>query len=376
MTGTFYRNSARYSTSENSAQLHAELAGLRILVIGTGLIGTSVGLALREHGTDVLLADRSQQRLAAAVARGAGRLGWRRENGGPALGCAPDDRSGLPADPPPADIDHVVLAVPPREIGGALVQWQRLLPGATFSDTASVKVQPLVDARRLGADLSATCGAHPVAGRERSGPDAAQADMFIGRPWIITPSEATLDRARDHARLVALGCGASVVELDPESHDLALGLVSHLPHVVASAVAARLALVPEELVRLAGPGLMDFTRIAGANADLWTEIVGANAMPVAALLNEVITELGQVRDALAEAPVGRTEPQPVVERLFRLGNTGRFRLEAGAGPRPEPAASGPSWTGQEKVSDLVPGQAEPRGASVRAIPSVRAGTED
>ncbi len=339
-----------------------DLARLRVLVVGTGLIGTSIGMALRRRGTQVLLTDRNHQRVALAVYRGAGRPLWpgghdapsgldrkpvaltypdtpersngSLANGSPVSGSAMRDarESGL-RDVALGEaardgrIDHVVLAVPPREVGPVLVEWQQQLPDATFSDTASVKVRPLTDAQRLGADLSSMCGAHPVSGRERSGPEAAREDLFRGQPWVITPSAATSARAHAHARLIATACGANVIQLDPEAHDLALGLLSHLPHVVASAVAARLALIPDDVVKLAGPGLMDFTRIAGANADLWTDIVAANASPVASLLADVVTDLIRVRDALWTAPGAEEVDEPVVEALFRLGNTGRLRLE-------------------------------------------------
>ncbi|MBL7500398.1 prephenate dehydrogenase/arogenate dehydrogenase family protein [Frankia sp. CNm7] len=314
----------------------ADLANLRVLVVGSGLIGTSVGMALRRHGTDVLLHDRRPAQTAVAASRGAGRV-WPFPDPRPAgivrprsAGGADDlaaDVGALVADARQA-VDHVVIAVPPRDVGRTLLAWQRLLPEATFSDTASVKVEPLTDAERLGADMSRICGAHPVAGRERGGPEWALQDLFANRPWVITPSAATSPLAERHARLVAVGCGAWVTRLDPHTHDFALGLLSHLPHIVASAIAARLAGMPEDLARLAGPGLMDFTRIAGANADLWTEIVEANASPLADLLDDVIADLGRVRDALGAGTGGGGGAAPVVESLFQLGNTGRDRLEA------------------------------------------------
>jgi len=362
----------------------AELAGLRVLVVGTGLIGTSVGMALRRHGTDVLLYDRHQAQTAVAARRGAGRV-WPHPDPSQAdqtdptsqaalTGQAAGDPTGAGAGAGAASgdtvmtdpwaqvrnaVDHVVIAVPPRDVGPTLVAWQRLLPTATFSDTASVKVEPLVDAERLGADMSRICGAHPVAGRERGGPEWAVTDLFGNRPWVITPSAATSRLAQRHAGLIAVGCGAWVVRLDPRTHDFALGLLSHLPHIVASAFAARLATMPEDLARLAGPGLMDFTRIAGANADLWTEIVEANASPLADLLADVVADLETVRDALGAGPGAAAASGggtgPVVESLFRMGNTGRCRLEA-AKALPAPRAA---------VDDDHPGSIHPSGLDGR-----------
>jgi prephenate dehydrogenase len=320
------------------------MSDINVLVVGTGLIGTSIGLALSGCGLDVRLHDRHAARLATAVRRGAGRP-WR-------LGAAPDDVGAEHRDRTEFDwVDHVVLATPPSEVGAALRAWQRLLPRATFSDTASVKVAPLEDGERAGADMSAVCGAHPVAGRECSGPEWASADLFAGRSWVLTPSAVTSSAALANARAVALACGARVTEMPARAHDLALGLLSHVPHLVASAMAARLVAVSDDVVSLAGPGLWDFTRIAGANAELWSDIVAANASPIAALLADVVADLDRVRGALDAAGSDPAPVLPEVDQLFRLGNAGRFRLEA-------------VRSRQADVGRLVPLQDDPRLATV------------
>ncbi|MCL9758325.1 prephenate dehydrogenase/arogenate dehydrogenase family protein [Frankia sp. AiPa1] len=401
----FMHDQSAPATSDPAAG--RSLAQLRVLVIGSGLIGTSVGLALRRHGTDVLLTDHLPERAARAAARGAGRV-WSASAehvgalvgavGGAGAGAVvprqktaepgkPTVPAGAAADPAVVDhasinpdlinpgvmdpslidhamidgatIDHVVLAVPPSRIGAVLAAWQRRLPAATFSDTGSVKVRPIIDAQELGADMSRLCGAHPISGREHSGPDWATADLFAGRPWVLTPTLETSERAVRHARLIVSGCGAQVIEMRPEMHDVALGLLSHLPHVVASVVASRLVGVPDEIVRLAGPGLWDFTRIAAANADLWSDIVVANASPLSALLAEVVADLGRLQAALSALGAGDVNVRSEVEHLFRQGNTGRDRLvtaNAGRGivPAPAPPPVAERGTDEERPEARVP----------------------
>jgi prephenate dehydrogenase len=291
----------------------AALAGFRLVIVGTGLIGTSVALALRRHGTDVALADRDPARLSAAAGRGAGRP-WAAGEAG----------------------DHVLLAVPPRAVAPTLLRWQRELPSATFSDTSSVQDFTARQAALLGCRLDVMCGSHPVAGSASAGPAAADAGLFTGRVWIVTPSRATGRTALARARLVARGCGARVVGMPAADHDRIMALVSHLPQVVASAVAARLAGAPEDAVRSAGDGLRDLTRIAGSDPSLWQDILTTNAPSLEPVLAALVGDLERVRAALL-AGGGPAAIRHVLEQ----GNQGRARLDRAAVPRP-PAPRNPA----------------------------------
>ena len=140
----------------------------------------------------------------------------------------------------------------------------------------------------------------PMAGRERSGAVAAQADLFDARPWAICPNAVT-----DPARLaiveqLARDCGADPLIVDAESHDAAVALVSHLPQIAASAVAGQLsATAPEAIaLTLAGQGLRDTVRIAGSDPLLWADILTANAAALAPIVRSLAAELGEVADAL------------------------------------------------------------------------------
>lgn len=291
-----------------------------IAVVGTGLIGTSIALALRAAGRRVLLADRDPTRVALAVDLGAGER-WD--------GVEP--------------VEHAVLAVPPAAVAGELVALQGKALAATYSDVASVKVVPQRAAQAAGADLTSYCGGHPVAGRERGGPAAARADLFLDRPWVLTPETVTGSAARTAAAAVAQTCGAIVVEMTPAEHDRALGLVSHVPQLVASLLAARLLDAPESAVSLAGQGFRDTTRIAASDPGLWGEVIAANPSPVLAVLEDFAADLDVLLTALrpvaAGAPAGVTGTAPAgrvpetVADAVRRGNAGRSRLPGKHGVR-------------------------------------------
>ena len=261
-----------------------------LLVVGTGLIGTSVGLALRRQ-SDVVLSDPSAADLAVAVERGAGRA-WDGEEA----------------------FAHCLVAAPPSAVVSVV---RRLADrSGTFSHVASVQRAVQDDLAGSGVDLARVCGSHPMAGKEQSGPAAASASLFAGRPWVLCPSGQTSPGALAAVRDLALACGAEPVELTAEQHDAAVARVSHLPQVAASAVAAVLAAQGEELA-LAGPGLQDTTRIAASDPALWVEVLRQNAAAVAPLVRELSRELAIAADAL-----DRADPA-AVEDLLRRGNAGR-----------------------------------------------------
>ncbi|RJK93190.1 prephenate dehydrogenase [Vallicoccus soli] len=264
-----------------------------LAVVGTGLVGASVGLAARGAGIDVVLRDASPEHARRAADLGAGRP------------PAPDE--------PPADL--VVLAVPPERVAGVLRDAQRAGLGRTYTDVASVKAAVAGEALRLGCDLATYVGGHPMAGRERSGPGAARGDLFVGRPWVLTRGDAGDEHVR-RVRALVTACGAVPVEAGAEEHDEAVALVSHVPQVVSSLLAGRLVDAPAAAVALAGQGLRDTTRVAGSDPALWTAILAANARPVRAVLEALRADLDRllgalghdddgVRDALARGVEGR-----------------------------------------------------------------------
>lgn len=278
-----------------------------LLVVGTGLIGTSLALAVGERD-DVLLADLATAHLEQALARGAGRR-W--------------DGSET--------ADHVVVAVPPRRIAAELARLQRLGIGATYSHVASAQALVQAQVETSQADASSICGSHPMAGREQSGPGAATAELFVGRPWALCPGPTTSTAALGATRALALRCGAQPVVLPAQEHDAAVALVSHLPQVAASAVAAVLLTAPAtasglDPVRLSGPGLQDTTRIAASDPDLWVDVLRQNAPAVAPLVRALADELDAAARALQQLADGDGAAAADVEDLLRRGGAGRRRV--------------------------------------------------
>ena len=170
-----------------------------------------------------------------------------------------------------------------------------------YTDVASVKELPVTQARDLGCDLTSYVPGHPLAGRERHGPAAARADLFLGRTWALCPLPETSPGAVDAVLALVLACGAEPVRADPAAHDRWVALVSHAPHLVAAAMAARLAPpeVQADALALAGQGLRDVTRVAAGDSGLWTQILSANSGPVAEVVAAVAEDLAAAARALA-----------------------------------------------------------------------------
>ena len=296
-------------------------AAPRVLVAGTGLIGTSVALALRASGAEVWLsdADPATARLAADLGAGTAVLDLR-------------DAKGL--------ADVAVLAMPPAAVGRELAVAQECGVADVYTDVASVKVLPVRQARALGCDLERYVPGHPLAGRERQGPAAARADLFLGRTWALCPLPETAPDALAAVTSLVTVCGADPVRTDPETHDRWVALVSHAPHLVAAAMAARLGApqAPPGALALAGQGLRDVTRIAAGDSGLWTQILIANAGPVAEVVAAVAEDLAAAARLLAGVAGGlgtAGEPgQAGVTALLDAGIDGAGRIPGKHGGQP------------------------------------------
>lgn len=278
-------------------------------VVGTGLIGTSIALALSGRGVTPHLLDTDPQAARLAADLGAGVV-------------------GAPRSP----VDLAVIAVPPQHVASVLREHQLNGLAHDFTDVASVKARPRREAAELGCDLTRYVGGHPMGGREVSGPLAARGDLFQGRPWVLTPGAGVRERTVGRARALAELCGARPVLMEPTRHDRAVALVSHAPHLVSSLLAARLLHGEESQLQLAGQGLRDVTRIAAGDVELWTDILGSNAAAVADVLAEFALELGSVVDALRDLGEGAPERHPAgracLAAALTRGVQGRNRLPA------------------------------------------------
>ena len=151
-----------------------------------------------------------------------------------------------------------------------------------------------------GIALDRYVGSHPMAGRERGGALSARADLFYTRPWVIAPHDGSSPQARSAVEMLALDLGALPVVLDPERHDRAVAMVSHVPQLISSILAARLGESEPGEISLAGQGLRDTTRIAASDPKLWVQILSANSSEVARILKKYAVDLQQVTAALED----------------------------------------------------------------------------
>jgi prephenate dehydrogenase len=282
---------------------------VKIAVIGTGLIGTSIALALREHGSTVWLTDSDPAAARLAAGLGAGEL----------LPDATND---------PADV--AVIAVPPAAVAATLAEAQTRNLAHSYTDVASVKQLPVADARNKGCDLTCYVPGHPLAGREKHGPAAARADLFLGRSWALCPLPETSEAAIQAVTDLVRTCGAVPVRTDPAAHDRWVALISHAPHLVAAAMAARLEEAPGEALDLAGQGLRDVTRIAAGDTALWAQILSGNAAPVAEVLAAVAADLAEAARVLAEDD----DSDKAVAALLDRGQAGVARIPGKHGGAP------------------------------------------
>lgn len=271
-------------------------------IIGTGLLGASVGLGLRERGIEVTLEDLSPTTVALAADYGAGR-----------------PRTADDADPA-----LVVVATPPDVVADAVERALTTYPSAVVTDVASVKLAPFVELTRRGVDLTNYVGSHPMAGRERGGAIMARADLFVGRPWVVCRDHETPPKVLAEVDALALDLGGVLLEMTPEEHDQSVGLVSHLPQVMATLLAARLVPATEQAIGLAGAGLRDTTRIAASDTELWVQILAANSEPVVELLDAFSADIAEFADALRDP--GQTGAKRRIADLIAQGNRGVSRI--------------------------------------------------
>lgn len=279
--------------------------GRTLQVVGAGLLGTSVGLALADSAWQVWISDIDPRAERMAADLGAGTAGWAE-----------------------AAVDVVLLAVPPSAVVGVMPEVFRLYPTATVSDVASVKYEPQVKAESLGMS-DRFVGGHPMAGRERGGVTAARADLFDARPWAVCAGSDVSDARVAVVERLVRDCGGDPVRLTADEHDRAVGLVSHLPQVVASAVAGELRGASDQALALAGQGLRDTVRIAASDADLWSDILASNASVVAPLLAHLADEVSEAAVALAAYAADKStksEVEKALQRLLLAGREGYARI--------------------------------------------------
>jgi prephenate dehydrogenase len=263
-------------------------ASQRVAIVGVGLIGGSIGLALRERS------------LAAEVV-GVGRRAASVEK---AIACGTLDRGTTNLVDGVAGADWVVVATPVGMIVDSVLAVAQAAPRAAITDAGSAKAEICRELRTQAAKNESLAGlggrfigSHPIAGDHRTGPEHARADLFDGRTVVVTPEDETPPGLVERATEFWESLGANVVLLGPEEHDRALAATSHLPHLIAAALAAS---TPEEWLRLAGTGWGDTTRIAAGDPGLWTQIFQQNRAGVIDALRRFEHRLAIAAEAIAE----------------------------------------------------------------------------
>ncbi|MFN8051092.1 MAG: prephenate dehydrogenase/arogenate dehydrogenase family protein [Acidimicrobiales bacterium] len=247
----------------------------RAQIRGTGLIGGSVGMALRANGWFVTGDDADASAASAALDRGA------------------VDAVGVD---PTAEICFIALPV-----GAIAAAARALLDVAPWvvTDVGSVK-SPIVAA----VDHPRFIGGHPMAGSEQEGIAGSNASMFEGAVWVLTPSERTAPEAQALVHSVVSGFGADVVTMSADVHDRVVAMVSHVPHLTAATLMGRAAARSEQtgqgpLLRLAAGGFRDMTRIASGHPGIWPDICAENRTAIVEVLDDLISDLSDVRSVVA-----------------------------------------------------------------------------
>jgi prephenate dehydrogenase len=260
-----------------------------VRIVGAGLIGTSIGLALVQKGVYVEMVDLDLKSQSLATDLVGGGI-----NGEPSL---------------------VILALPTSNLDDVLQREFDLNPNSTFMDVGSVKTEVVLKVSKIPGLAAHFVPTHPMAGREVGGAASARADLFVGRSWVITPMPTTDAKALATVEdLIAL-LGASAVTMSAQDHDAAVAKISHLPQIISSVLAGQLLGTKPEWMELAGQGLRDTTRIAGSDEKLWKEIIHSNRQILSGLLKILNEDVIRMIQSL--------EDPSEIEKILAKGRSGR-----------------------------------------------------
>ena len=244
----------------------------KVRIIGSGLIGTSIGLGLVQRGIAVEMVDSDPS----------------------AQALAKDLTGGVAV----VDPELVIFALPTSRLSQVIQGEIALNPQSTFMDVGSVKNEVVLQIKTFAGLSTRFLPTHPMAGREIGGASSARADLFQGRSWILTPEPDCASESKTLVLELIKCLGATPIELSALDHDAAVAKISHLPQIAASLVAKQLTGTPPDWMELAGQGLRDTTRIAGSDEQLWKEIIYSNRNEISVLLTSLQNDLAQMIAAL------------------------------------------------------------------------------
>jgi prephenate dehydrogenase len=264
----------------------------KVRIVGSGLIGTSIGLGLVQQGIAVEMVDTDPSAQALAM----------------------DLTGGVELTNP----ELIVLAMPSSKLSAVIDDEFQLNPDSTFMDIGSVKNEVLLEVKTFSGLSRRFLPTHPMAGREIGGASSARADLFQGRSWILTPADDCSNESRDLVLELINHLGATPIELPAAAHDAAVAKISHLPQIAASLVAKQLIGTPPEWMELAGQGLRDTTRIAASDENLWKEIIYSNRGEISELLINLQNDLTTMINSL-------DDPAKIAE-LITAGRVGKAMI--------------------------------------------------
>ena len=267
-----------------------------VRIVGSGLIGSSIGLALRAHGISVTMVDKDSAAQALAI----------------------DLMGGATASPSKdLEVDLVLIATPASSIIEVIEVEYTLNFNSTFMDVSSIKSKPKSDISSSSLPTSRFLPSHPMAGREIGGPESARGDLFQGCIWAYDPKGVEERSLSLGLELITL-CGASPLSIASSEHDQAVALASHLPQAVSTLLARQLMSAKDAHLDLAGGGLRDTTRIAASSPALWSEILSSNAAALRPLLSNLQDDLSALIENL--------EDPSYLSTFMEAGNQGRARI--------------------------------------------------
>ena len=264
----------------------------KVRIVGSGLIGTSIGLGLVQRGIAVEMVDSDPS--AQALAR--------------------DLTGGVVV----VDPELVIFALPTSALSQVMQSEIAINPQSTFMDVGSVKSEVVLQVKTFSGLSTRFLPTHPMAGREIGGAGSARADLFQGRSWILTPEADCAPESKNLVLELITLLGATPIELSALDHDAAVAKISHLPQIAASLVAKQLTGTPAEWMELAGQGLRDTTRIAGSDEKLWKEIIYSNRAEISQLLISLQNDLTRMINSL-------DDPAKIAE-LIAAGRDGKAMI--------------------------------------------------
>lgn len=260
----------------------------KIKIIGSGLIGTSIALALKskELSIEMVDLDAQSERLANDLV------------GGEVI----------------SDPDLVIVSASIVANLNLILQSLKTHPGSIVVDIASVKSNLLDEVTKLSDNPENFISSHPMAGREVSGAQSARSDLFVGRAWIGIASDNTSELAKELLTELVSICGSTLYWLSAKEHDQTVAAISHLPQVLSTALAYTLDKKEVKSINLSGQGLRDLLRLSGSNPKLWSELLLANKEALNSVLSAMNQSISAIQQSLANND-GKT-----LEDIFSIGN--------------------------------------------------------